>query len=69
MKALRFILPGLVILAVVGLLLYQGFVEKSLETDNLTRGVIIILGSIGTMFKKPKQRPVANKKARSKSVV
>ena len=62
MKALRFILPGLLILAVIGLLVYQGFVEKSLETGNLTRGVIIILGSIGTMFKKPKQRPVSNKK-------
>lgn len=63
MKALRFILPGLVILAASGLLIYQGVVEKNLETTNLTRGILIILGSIGTMFKKPKQRPVANKKA------
>lgn len=63
MKALKFILPGLLILAVIGLLVYQGVVEKSLETDNLTRGVIIILGAVGTMFKKPKQRPVSNKKA------
>jgi tetratricopeptide (TPR) repeat protein len=62
-KALRFILPGLVILAAAGLLVYQGFVEKNLETRDLIRGIIIILGSIGTMFKKPKQRPVSNKKA------
>ena len=63
MKALRIILPLLVILAVLGLFGYQYFVENSLETSDLTRGAIIILGSIGTMFKKPKQRPVANKKA------
>lgn len=63
MKALRFILPALVILAAAGLLAYQGFVEKNLETGNLIRGVIIILGALSTMFKKPKQRPVANKKA------
>ena len=62
MKALRIILPLLVILAVLGLFGYQYFVENSLETSDLTRGAIIILGSIGTMFKKPKQRPVANKK-------
>lgn len=63
MKALRIILPLLVILAVLALFAYQHFVEQSLETRDLSRGAIIILGSIGTMFKKPKQRPVANKKA------
>jgi tetratricopeptide (TPR) repeat protein len=63
MKALRFILPGLVILAAAGLLVYQGFVEKNLETNNLIRCVIIILGSIGTMFKKPRRGAVSNKKA------
>ena len=63
MKALRYILPILLILAVIGLLGYQQFVENSLETSDLTRGAIIILGAVGTMFKKPKQRPVANKKA------
>ncbi len=63
MKALRYILPLLLIFAVIGLLVFQGLVEKSLETGNLTRGLIIILGAIGTMFKKPRQRPVANKKA------
>lgn len=63
MKALRYILPILLILAVLGLYGYQYFVENSLETRDITRGAIIILGAIGTMFKKPKQRPVANKKA------
>lgn len=63
MKALRFILPGLVILAAAGLLVYQGLVEKNLETGNLVRCAIIILGSIGTMFKKPRRAPVSNKKA------
>lgn len=63
MKALRIILPLLLILAVLGLLGYQYFVENSLETRDITRGAIIILGAICTMFKKPKQRPVANKKA------
>lgn len=63
MKALRFILPLLLILAVIGLLLYQGLVEQNLESGNLVRGILIILGGIATMFRKPKQRPVANKKA------
>ena len=63
MKALRYVLPLLLILAVIGMLVYQGFVEKSLETNDLTKGMIIILGAVGTMFKKPRQRPVANKKA------
>lgn len=63
MKALRYILPILLILAVLGLLGYQHFVENSLDTRDLTRAAIIILGAVGTMFKKPRQRPVANKKA------
>lgn len=63
MKALRYILPLLLILACIGLLVYQGVVEKSLETNDLTKGIIIILGAMGTMFKKPKPRPLANKKA------
>jgi tetratricopeptide (TPR) repeat protein len=63
MKALRYTLCIALILASIGLLVYQGVVEKNLETSNLIRGIIIILGAIGTMFKKPKPRPVANKKA------
>lgn len=63
MKALRYILPLLLILAVTGLLVYQGLVEKSLETNDLAKGAIIIVGAVATMFKEPKPRPVANKKA------
>ena len=62
MKALRFILPGLVILAAIALIVYQGYVEKNLETGNLIRCVIIILGAVGTMFKKPRKAPVTSKK-------
>lgn len=61
MKALRFILPGLVILAVIGLFAYQGLVEKNLESHDLVKGILIILGSIGTMFKKPRRGAVSNK--------
>lgn len=63
MKALRYILCIALILAAIGLLVYQGIVEKSLETSDLSKGVLVIIGAFGTMFKKPKQRPVANKKA------
>ena len=63
MKALRFILPILLILAVIGLLAYEGLVAKNLESGNMVRGGLIIVGAIATMFKKPRQRPVANKKA------
>lgn len=63
MKALRYILPVLLILAVIGLLIYQGAVEKNLEAGNLTRGILIILGAVGTMFKKPRRKRVSNKKA------
>ena len=63
MKAFRYIICILLILAVIGLLVWQGFIEKNLETSDLTRGIIIILGAIGTMFKKPRRAPVSNKKA------
>lgn len=63
MKALRYILCIGLILAAIGLLVYQGVVEKSLEASDLTKGVLVIIGAVGTMFKKPRQRPVASKKA------
>ena len=65
MKVVSRILCVLLILAVIGLLVYQGLVQKNLESANLTRGILIILGAIATMFKAPRQRPVANKKALS----
>ena len=38
-------------------------IVKNLDNSNLVRGCLIIAGSFATMFKKPKQPPVANKKA------
>ena len=63
MRALRIILPLLVILAAIGLLVYEGLILKNLESSNLVRGGLIIAGAIATMCKKPKQPPVSNKKA------
>lgn len=63
MKALRYVLSGLLVTAVVALLCYQGFVQENLTSGNLTRGLLIIAASIASLLKKPRQRPVANKKA------
>lgn len=63
MRALRIILPLLVILAAIGLLVYEGLILKNLESSNMVRGGLIIAGAIATMCKKPKQPPVSNKKA------
>lgn len=62
MKALRFILSGLLILAAVGLLCYQYFVEGHLETNDIIKAGIIILGAVASLFKAPK-KVVTNKKA------
>ena len=63
MKFLRYLLPILLILAVIGLLGWQIITEQDLDSSNLIRGGVIILGAIGTMLKKPKPRAVSNKKA------
>ena len=62
MKALRYILPIIVILAVLGLLAYEGLVAKNLETSNIVRGGLIITGALVAMFKKPRQRTRVSKK-------
>ena len=62
MKALRYIIPGLLIAAVAGLMCYQAFVEQQLESRNLVRGILIIAGAILTMIRVPKHK-VVNKKA------
>lgn len=51
MKALRYILVGLVAAAVVGLLAYQGFVTKELTSSDLTRGILILAGLVLSLFK------------------
>ena len=61
MKALKYILYGLVILGAVALLAYQGLVAKNLETSNLIRGGLIIAAAVLGMFKTREPR-IANKK-------
>ena len=46
MKALKYILYGLVIAATAGLLAYQGLVTKTLDSGNLTKGILIIVGAV-----------------------
>lgn len=54
MKPLRCILCIALILAAIGLVLYQGLVKKDPETNDLVKCVLVIIGSISTMFKKRK---------------
>ena len=63
MKTLRYILYTLLILAAAGLLVYQGFIAKNLTSSDLTRGILLIIGGLISMLKKPRNRNVANKKA------
>lgn len=62
MKALRYIVCCLLIAACLGLLAYQFFVEKHLETKDVTRAVLIMLGAVLSMLRKPKGK-VINPKA------
>ena len=62
MKSLRYILPGLVILAVVGLLGYEAFVTKDLQPSSIVRGGLIIAGAVLVMVKKPQKRTPVSKK-------
>ncbi len=61
MKALKYILYGLVILGAAGLLAYQGLVAKNLETSNLIKGLLIMAAAVLGMVK-PTRRTVSNKK-------
>lgn len=62
MKILRYVLCGLLIAAAIGLLCYQHFVEKDLDTSNIVKAILIICGAVVTMVRPQKQR-VVNKKA------
>lgn len=62
MKALKYILYGLVIAASAGLLAYQGLVEKSLEASDAVKGGLVIAAAIIGMLK-PARKTVSNKKA------
>jgi tetratricopeptide (TPR) repeat protein len=62
MKALKYILYGLVIAAAGGLLAYQAFVEKNLESSNVTRCILIIAAAILGMVKPRKNRRIVSNK-------
>ena len=62
MKALKYILYGLVIAATIGLLVWQGLVENNLDSSNLTRGILIIAGAVIAMFRPARRKRVSNKK-------
>lgn len=62
MKALKYILYGLVIAGAAALLAYQYFVAKNLESNNLAKGLLIIAAAVVGMFR-PQKQQVVNKKA------
>ena len=62
MKALRYILFSILILVCLGLLGYQYINQGYLETNQITRCGIIIVGAVLSMLKKPRTT-VSNKKA------
>lgn len=63
MKALKYILYGLVIAGAAGLLIYQGLIQKNLDSGDLTKGILIIAAAIVGMFRPQKRKKVSNKKA------
>lgn len=62
-KALPYILYTLVILAAGGLLIYQGLVEKSLDSSDLSKGILVIAGALLGMLRPKRRRKVSNRKA------
>lgn len=60
-KMLRIVIVILLALAVVGLLCWQAFVEKNLETKDLLRAVLILAGLVLALLKT--RRRVSNPKA------
>jgi tetratricopeptide (TPR) repeat protein len=62
MKAIRYIVSILLILACLGLLGYQYYMQGSLERNQMIRAALIIVGAILSLMRKP-QAKVTNKKA------
>lgn len=62
MKALRYILYGLVIAGAAGLLIWQGLVEKNLDSGDLTKGILIIAAALIGMLRPERRKRVSNKK-------
>ena len=63
MRALRYILYGLLILAAIGLLCYYAFWLKDLSPANIIKCVLICAGAILGMVRSRDRRTPANKKA------
>lgn len=63
MKALRYILLSLVIAAATGLIAYEILIQKHIESRNLIRCILIIVGAVLAMLKPSKKTPAVNKKA------
>lgn len=59
MKALRYILIGLVAAAVIGLLCWQGFVTKELTSANLMRAALILAGLVLACFRGGRRQRVS----------
>lgn len=63
MKAIRYVLYALVILAAVGLLCYYIFWEKDLSSGNIVKCVLIVVGAVLGILKIQTRRSPSNKKA------
>ena len=62
MKALRYILFSLLIVAALGLLTYYIFVEKDLNPRNIIKCVLLVLSAIASMAKTGTRKAPANRK-------
>lgn len=62
MKALRYILYGLLATAIVGLVCYQAFVEKNLDSGNLVKAGLILAGILLSLLRPRKARYAGSKK-------
>ncbi len=62
MKKISVIVITVLILAVLGLLAYQGLVTKDLEAKNVIRALLILAGLVLTMLKSGRRHRVGNKK-------
>lgn len=62
MKILRYTLYILLILACLGLLCYQYYTQGQLESHQIAKAALIVIGAVLSMLRKPKTR-ITNKKA------
>lgn len=62
MKALRYILYGLLAAAVIGLICYQAFITKNLESGNLVKAGLILAGILLSLLRPRKARYAGSRK-------